>query len=127
MRPFGTAQELERRRRLAIELVKRGSTAGHVADVLGCGRSSVFAWLKRARLRPESLAAKPHPGRRPRLDDRRLKRLQALLRVGARAHGWPSDVWTAPRVAELIERHFQVRFHPEHVRKILKRLCQSER
>jgi transposase len=25
------------------------------------------------------------------------------------------------RVAELIGRHFQVRFHPEHVRKILKR------
>jgi len=29
-------------------------------------------------------------------------------------------LWTAARVAQLIERHFQVRFHPEHVRKIRK-------
>jgi putative transposase len=122
MRPFGTAQELERRRRLAIELIKQGKTASHVADLLACGRSSVFTWLKRARLRPESLAAKPHPGRKPRLDGRQLKRLVALLRQGARAHGWPTDVWTVPRVADLIERHFQVRFHAEHVRKILRRL-----
>ena len=30
-------------------------------------------------------------------------------------------MWTAARAAELIERHFQVHFHPEHVRKLIKR------
>jgi transposase len=40
---------------------------------------------------------------------------------GAKAHGWRTELWTAARVAELVERHFHVRFHPEHVRKILKR------
>jgi hypothetical protein len=29
-------------------------------------------------------------------------------------------LWTAARVAVLIERHFGVRYHPEHVRKLLK-------
>jgi transposase len=30
-------------------------------------------------------------------------------------------LWAASRVAALIECHFGVRFHPEHVRKLLKR------
>ncbi len=44
-----------------------------------------------------------------------------MLLEGAKAHGWRTELWTARRAAELIERHFHVRFHPEHVRKILKR------
>jgi transposase len=40
---------------------------------------------------------------------------------GAKAHGWRTDLWTAARAADLIERHFQVAFHPEHARKVLKR------
>jgi DDE superfamily endonuclease/Winged helix-turn helix len=35
--------------------------------------------------------------------------------------GWPNQLWTAARVARLIERHFRIAYHPEHVRKILKR------
>jgi hypothetical protein len=30
-------------------------------------------------------------------------------------------LWTAARVARLIDRHFRISYHPEHVRKILKR------
>lgn len=40
---------------------------------------------------------------------------------GPRAHGWDNDLWTANRVAEILRRHFGLSFHPEHVRKILKR------
>jgi transposase len=44
-----------------------------------------------------------------------------LLLEGAKAHGWRTELWTAARAAELIGRHFRIRFHPEHVRKLLKR------
>jgi transposase len=121
MRPTGTAQELERRRLRAVELVKRGESPDDVAHFLGCGRSSVYTWLKADRRRPGALAAKPHPGRTPRLDAEQRRRLEGLLLQGARAHGWGTELWTADRVAALIERHFGVRFHPEHARKILKR------
>ena len=77
--------------------------------------------VKRASQSLESLAAKPHPGPTPRLSDAQLKELEALLLQGAKAHGWRTELWTAARVAELIERHFGIRFHPEHVRKVLKR------
>jgi transposase len=67
------------------------------------------------------LAAKPHPGPAPRLRDDQLEELENLLLDGATAHGWPNELWTAKRVAEVIRRHLHLDFHPEHVRKILKR------
>jgi transposase len=77
--------------------------------------------VKAAREDLGKLAAKPHPGRTPRLDDAQLAELEGLLLQGAKAHGWRTELWTASRAAEVIDRHFGVSFHPEHVRKILKR------
>jgi transposase len=121
MRPIGTAEELQRRRLRAVELVEQGESPDDVAHFLGCGRSSVYTWVKRARQTPEMLAAKPHLGPAPRLSAEQLKELEDLLLKGAKAHGWRTELWTAARAAELIERHFGIHFHPEHVRKILKR------
>jgi transposase len=67
------------------------------------------------------LAARPHAGPEPRLDSGQLGQLEVELGKGAKAHGWRTELWTAARVAELIERQFEVAFHPEHVRRILKR------
>jgi transposase len=102
-------------------LVNEGESPEDVARFLGCGRSSVYTWVKRAREGPSALAAKPHPGRTPRLGEADRKRLEALLLEGAVAHGWRTELWTAARVADLIERHFGIAFHPEHARKVLKR------
>src|SRR4051794_27074677 len=99
MRPIGTAQELERRRRRAVDLVQQGESPDDVAHFLGCGRSSVYPWLKIERQAPDRLAAKPHPGPKPRLSDAQLKRLEALLLKGAKAHGWRTELWTAARAA----------------------------
>src|SRR5512147_3210977 len=95
MRPIGTADELERRRRRAVELVKQGESPEDVAHCLGCGRSSAYTRLKTDRLDPDRLAAQPHPGPTPRLSDAQLKELEALLLKGAKAHGWRTELWTA--------------------------------
>ena len=121
MRPIGTAEELERRRRRAVELVKQGEKPALVARILGVGRSSISTWLKRDRQSPDALAAKPHPGPKPRLSDRQIEELEGLLLKGARAHGWHNDLWSAHRVAEVIRRHFGVGYHIEHVRKVIRR------
>jgi transposase len=120
MRPIGTAAELQRRRIRAVELVAQGESPEDVAHFLGCGRSSVYTWVKLAKESAENLAAKPHAGPKPRLDDAQLQRVETLLKQGAKAHGWRTELWTAARVADLIERQLKVSFHPEHVRKILK-------
>ena len=121
MRPVGTAEELERRRRRAVELVKQGHSPPVVAHFLGCGRSSVYTWLKLDRESPDRLAARPHTGPTPRLSDEQVKQLEGLLIQGTKAHGWHNDFWSAHRVAEVIRRHFGVGYHIEHVRKLLRR------
>jgi transposase len=67
------------------------------------------------------LAAKPHPGRTPQLANEQIEQLEGLLLAGAVAHGWPNGLWTASRVGKLIKDYFGVHYHPEHVRKILRR------
>jgi transposase len=120
-RPIGTPAELERRRRRAVDLLNQGESATDIARILGARRNSLYRWQSQARSRPDGLAAKPHPGPTPRLSDDQLIHLENLLLEGATAHGWLNDLWTAARVAALIRRHFGIGFHPEHVRKILKR------
>ena len=121
MRPAGTAEELERRRRRAVELMHRGESPTVVARILGVGRTSLYRWLALADRAPEALAAKPHPGPEPRLSAEQVRRLEKLLLQGAEAHGWHNDSWSAHRVAEVIRRHFGVTYHVEHVRKIIRR------
>lgn len=119
MRPKGRAAELESRRRRAVEAYQEGQAPSVIARVLGVDRGTVHRWVRLARM-PDGLALVPVV-RPPRLSDSQLEQLEALLLQGATQHGWINDLWTAARVTVLIQRHFGVRFHVEHVRKILKR------
>ena len=121
MRPIGTADELERRRRRAVELMQRGESPTVIARILGVCRTSLYRWLGMAKDSPEALAARPHPGPTPRLSDEQIRELEGLLLEGARAHGWPNDLWSARRVAEVIRRRFGITYHVEHVRKLIRR------
>jgi transposase len=120
MRPVGTAEELERRRRRAVELMQRGEPPTVIARILGVCRTSLYRWTALAKQSPKALAAKPHPGRKARLSDEQLQELETLLLQGAKAHGWHNQLWSAHRVAEMIRRHFGVVYHTEHVRKIIR-------
>ena len=119
MRPKGTSQELERRRRRAVALLDQGLTQMEAARRVGAHRTSVADWKEMARRGPEGLAAKPNLGRPRRLSPAQHRRLEKRLLRGARAAGFPDELWTSARVAEVIRRTFGVRYHPEHVRKIL--------
>jgi transposase len=118
-RPIGTADELKRRRERAVRAVAAGEARKTVAKVLGVHSKTVSRWVRAAR-QPGGLDAKPQPGPTPGLSDADLRKLEGLLAKGAKAHGWHNELWTAARVARLIEREFDLDYHPEHVRKILK-------
>ncbi len=60
------AGELKRRtavRLVARHLVNGGKHPDDVARLLGCGRCSVYIWLKLQREAPAEIAAKAHPSR----------------------------------------------------------------
>lgn len=120
MRPIGTPQELERRRRHAVGLMAQGESPTVIARILGVCRGTLYRWKAQAQ-QDEGLSAVPHPGRPCRLSEAQLFQLEALLMAGATAHGWPNDLWTAPRVQALIQRTFGLSYHADHVRKLLKR------
>lgn len=117
---MGSSAELERRRRWALELLNQGKRQVEVADFLGVDRTSVYRWRRRAAGDPDRLAAKPHPHRPPLLTTAQLRTLENLLAQGATAHGWHNHLWTTDRVATLIQRHFQIRYHPDHVGRFLR-------
>ena len=58
----------------------------------------------------------------PRLRHERRAQLPLLVAKGAAAYGYRGDVWTARRVAQLLADTFGVRYHRDHVRRLLRQL-----
>lgn len=129
MRPNGSAAELERRRRRGIELLDKGFSTTEVADRIGADSSSVRRWRQAHRRKGEAgLAAKPHPGRPARLAKRQKTLLVKRLLKGAKANGFSTDLWTCPRIGELIEQQYGVQYHVDHIPRLLASLgwsCQK--
>jgi hypothetical protein len=80
MRPIGTAEELQRRRLRAVELVEQDESPDDIARFLVCERSSVSNCVRLASQPLEKLAARPHLGPTPRLYTGQLEELETLLR-----------------------------------------------
>jgi len=123
MRPRGSPQSLEERRRQGIAFLTRQLSLNEIARRLGCHASSVLRWRDAWKAGgPNALKAKPTPGRPSRLDSRQKKKLAHLLTHGALAHGYRTDLWTTQRIADLIALHFGIRYHRNHVGKLLHEL-----
>jgi len=120
MRPRGSPEELERRRQRALELLKQGQAPVEVARIVGCDRRSVRRWHAAYRKRGAAgLKARAAAGRPPRLDAHEKKKLERTLLRGAKAAGFSTDLWTCPRIAKVIEERFGVRYHVDHVGRVL--------
>ena len=121
MRPHGSPQNLERRRRKAIALLNKGLPLTEVAKRVNASVTSTYRWRQAwEEGGDEALAAKPVPGRPPKLETKAYERLWDILFDGAMAYGFPNDLWTLKRIARVIRKEFGVRYHPSHVWKILR-------
>jgi transposase len=67
----------------------------------------------------DALKAKPAPGRPSHLTLKQKKQLVRLLTQGAMADGYRTELWTTQRIADLIERRLGVKYHRNHVGKLL--------
>lgn len=129
MRPKGSAVVLEARRRWAVGLLAKGKTCPEVAELVECSLSSVKRWKaawKKGGV--DAVAAKAHPGRTPRLSRNQKRQLEKILLRGPLASGYTTDLWTCPRVAQVIRRRFGVKYHAAHVWRLLRSLnwsCQK--
>ncbi len=120
MRPHGSPQQLEQRRLRAIALLEQGLQPVDVAKKVGADRRSVCRWKASFRRKgQDSLMARPASGRPPKLKARQKKSLERRLFSGAQRAGFPTDLWTCPRVADLIKRAFGVSYHVDHISRLL--------
>ena len=111
----------EGRRLRAWELKQQAWTQQAIAAALGVTPGAVSQWMTRARAGGvEALRRCPAPGPTPKLTAAERARIPLLLARGAEAFGFRGEVWTARRVATMITREFGVRYHPNHVGKLLR-------
>ena len=120
MRPQGSPKELEHRRQRAMDLFHHGYQPVDIAKMLGVDRRSVRRWkstyLQKGK---EGIQAKPTPGRPSKLNTKNIKKLERHLLKGAQSAGFPTDLWTCPRIAQLIRSLFSVNYHVDHIGRLL--------
>jgi len=110
---------LEKRRREGMTLLAKGVSQAEVARIVGVSRTTVLRW---ERLRAEKRGAawkQRRLGRPPKVTEAHLRRLSTALKRGAQAHGFLNDLWTLPRVAQVLERECGVSVHPSHLWRVL--------
>jgi transposase len=117
------ADGLEWRRFRALQLKQLGWLRSDIAAALGVSPKSVGRWFARVRDGgPEALRAHPSPGHPPRLSAAQKRLIPEFLWHGAEAYGFRGEVWTCARVAQVIQEEFGVRYHKDHVGRLLKEL-----
>ena len=114
-------QGLAQRRRRAARLFGVGERLAAVARRLQVSRQSVSRWFRQwKRGGAKALRGAGRAGRAPRLHAAQLRQVERALREGARTNGFNTDLWTLPRVAQVIERVTGVRYHAGHVWRVLR-------
>lgn len=116
-------ESLEKRRMQAARLLEKGYIEAEVARRVGVHRQSVNRWAKQlAESGRIALKKAGRAGRKPRLSEEQLKRIQAILKAGPEQFGYDTGLWTAVRVGHVIEREFGIRYTKGHVWWVLKQL-----
>lgn len=117
-----TTSALRERRSRAAKLFEEGLPQAEVARRCGVSRTTAMRW-QRAWLKRGKKDLDPLPRGRPnRLTKAKRERIERALLRGAQAHGFSSELWTLERIAQVIERVAEVRYHPGHVWRVLRSL-----
>lgn len=118
--------EYEVLRRRCVALHQQGWRQVAIAQALGLTQGWVSRTLTRFRQQGQpALAWRKPPGATARLTDEQLARLVQELNKGAEHHGCPGQIWTRPRVNEIIKRLFGVSYDPSQVGRLLKKAAWS--
>jgi transposase len=113
------AEALKARRLEARRLLDEGVAQAEVARRLKTSRQSVSRWAQQPRRR---LAQVRRQGRKGQLDERARAKLRVAILAGPAAAGFAGELWTVPRVRQMIAQRFGLRFSTVHVWRLLGQL-----
>lgn len=119
-----TRSQMEERRLEGARLLGEGKLSqSEIARELGVHKSVISQWRKiLERTGIEGLKARVSGGRPPRLGEKGQEQLLADLRKGAQAHGYVDARWTLPRIAEVLKKTQRIRYDPDHLSVVMRRL-----
>ena len=113
--------KLERRRVRAGRLLQKGVSEAEVARRVSVHRQSVNRWAQQLAAGGRAAVKRaPRTGRPPQLSAADVRRIEQGLRRGPEALGYRTSLWTAWRVADLIERTCGVQFSTVHAWRVLR-------
>lgn len=111
---------LQRRRLKAAGLFDKGFAPAEAARQCGVSCQSASRWQQAWQKGGKpALKKSPKAGRPARLNQGNIAALKQALKAGPGEHGFATELWTAQRVAQVIEQQFGVRYHPDHVCRLL--------
>ena len=116
VRTKGSPAELEHRRVLAVQRVLEGYATEEAAEFLGVATRSLRRWMAQYRAGGwAALSARAVPGRPCRLSGTQEKVVRRWLGLPATELGFPTELWTTRRLAEVMAEEFGVEFHPDYL------------
>ena len=106
-----------------ILMTAEGVSASRISRVTGsCERTVRDARSRWRRMAFDGLYDRPHTGRPPRVNGRYLRLLSQVVRTDPRKLGYAFAHWTAPRLAEYLQRRTGIGLCDDWVRMRLKAL-----
>jgi transposase len=100
-----------------------GRSVISMADALGINRTAITKWLSWYNAEgADGLRTSPRPGRAPRLTEEQRAEVVRVVEAGPIAAGFSSGVWVGALVGEWIDKRFGVRYHPQHIPRLLHQL-----
>jgi transposase len=119
-RPKGSADLIQDGRRHALALLDEGRTINEVGRLINCAPRSVMRCHDARRHRgAKAFEIRFSPGLPWKLTKEQRRRLLKLLLKGTFAYGYATQLWTVGLLAEVIEAEFRVKFHPDHVERLM--------
>jgi len=95
----------------AASLLTQGLSQAEVARRVGAHRQSVSKWAAALEAKGRGgLQKAGRAGRKPRLSAEQISQVEQGLKRGAQALGYETSLWTAKRVAHLIEQESGVSY-----------------
>jgi transposase len=124
--PAGVRRDFDalvRRRMTAVRLLGQGRGQSEAARMAAVHRQSVGRWARELEASGvRGLRKVRRSGRPAKLNAAQLRDLEHTLKRCPEALGYPTGLWTAGRVRDLIEYRTGVRCHEDHVWRVLRKL-----
>jgi len=122
-KPGSSGTLREQKRRMGYKLLMQSRSRAEVARKLDVTWVTADRWLKWLRSRgKDSWHDRSRSGRPQKLTRSQKRKLKRILKKGALSYGYPTELWTLKRVAEVIEKEFHVGYNVTHVWRVLRSL-----